>query len=299
MGIVVAKQIAEPYLERVRQQVAAEGLQIRLRGFLTRDARPSQVYSDYAARGCAKVGIEYEARKVDAEALSREVFLANQDPDVHGVIVFYPVFGGIRDRTLQNEVAPEKDVEGLHATWATRLYNDERYVDGAHTKKSILPCTPLGIVKALGWIGAIDPQAGPHRSAAGRTVTIFNRSEVVGRPLAAMLAHDGALVYSFDVDGLVVYEGQAKREAPEVDRSHALATSDIVVTGVPDRSFELVRAAEIKEGATCINFSHVKNLHDDVVERAAHVLRRVGPITVAMLLRNTLRLYRNFHAPEA
>lgn len=295
MGIVAARDIAKPYLDEVRGEVAAQGLKIRLQGFLTTAARPSQVYSDYAARGCERVGIEYGARQVDPEALSREIFTANQDPDVHGVIVYYPVFGGIRDRSLQNEVAPEKDVEGLHASWATRLYNDVRYVDAGNTKKAILPCTPLGIVKALNAMGATDRSAGPHRSAAGRTITIFNRSEVVGRPLAAMLAHDGALVYSFDVDGLVVYEGKETRESTEVDRAQALSTSDIVITGVPDRSFDLVRAAEIKPGATCINFSHVKNLADDVPERAGAILRRVGPITVAMLLRNTLRLYRNFH----
>ena len=110
-----------------------------------------------------------------------------------------------------------------------------------------------------------------------------------------MLAHDGALVYSFDVDGLAVYEGKETSEQPGVDRAQALAVSDIVITGVPDRAFELVRAEELKPGATCINFSHVKNLADDVVECAGTVLKRVGPITVAMLLRNTLRLYRNFH----
>ena len=67
-----------------------------------------------------------------------------------------------------------------------------------------------------------------------------------------------------------------------------------MITGVPSRAFELVQAAELRSGATVVNFSHVKNLADDVPARAGRLLRRVGPITVAMLLRNTLRLYRNF-----
>jgi len=67
-----------------------------------------------------------------------------------------------------------------------------------------------------------------------------------------------------------------------------------VVTGVPSRQFPLIHAAELREGAAVISFSHIKNLADDVSERAGHLLTRVGPITVAMLLRNTLRLYRNF-----
>ena len=69
-----------------------------------------------------------------------------------------------------------------------------------------------------------------------------------------------------------------------------------VITGVPSREFKLVRADELKTGVTCISFSTIKNFADDVDDKAAQLLPRVGPITVAMLLRNTLRLYRNFHA---
>lgn len=67
------------------------------------------------------------------------------------------------------------------------------------------------------------------------------------------------------------------------------------MTGVPDREFPKIAAAELKDGATCVNFSHVNNLAQDVEERAAHVISRVGRVTVAMLLRNTVRLYENFH----
>ncbi|HZV02469.1 MAG TPA: bifunctional methylenetetrahydrofolate dehydrogenase/methenyltetrahydrofolate cyclohydrolase, partial [Planctomycetota bacterium] len=222
------------------------------------------------------------------EAVAR----ANEDPAAHGIIIYYPVFGGERDRTLQDEVAVEKDVEGLNARWAYMLYHDVRSVNGA--RKPILPCTPLAIVKALEHLDVYVHDAPTGTQARGKTATIFNRSEVVGRPLAAMLAHDGARVFSFDIDGVLVYDG-AKTEESKISRKDALAQSDIVITGVPSRDFELVKKDEIREGAVCINFSTYKNIDDAVLERARAFLPRVGPITVAMLLRNTLRLFENYH----
>lgn len=299
MAVVDPSTIAAPFLEQLRAEVQALNASIRLVGLLGTDDRASQVYSQYAAQGCESVGIVYEQRRLAREDISRELFMLNDDPSVHGVMVFYPIFGGARDRSLQNELRPEKDVEGLHALWSGRLYHDVRTVDPEGKKKAVLPCTPLGIVKALEALRVYDASKPPRQQADGLVITIFNRSEVVGRPLAAMLAHDGATVFSFDIEGAEIYEGM-KSTPTDIDRKSALARSDVVITGVPTRDFPQVRAAELKEGATCINFSHVNNLHDDVVDRAKHVLFRTGPVTVAMLLRNTVRLYRNFHgAPRA
>src|SRR5690606_32245049 len=97
----------------------------------------------------------------------------------------------------------------------------------------------------------------------GQTVTIFNRSEVVGRPLAAMLAHDGAQVISFDVDGPIVFKLGGCKET-KISREEALQTSDIVITGVPSKSFPPIRARELKSSATCINFSTIRNFASEV-----------------------------------
>lgn len=294
MGIVDPHQLAQPFLDDVKAEVQALP-PIRLVGLLATDRPDARSYSDTAARGCARVGIEYQVRQVASpEDVSREIWRVNQDPAVHGLIVYYPIFGGERDRSLQNEVDPEKDVEGLHGTWTQRLYNDVRWVSEPEGKKAILPCTPVGIVKALDALGVYRRDLPPRRQAEGRVITIFNRSEVVGRPLAALLAHDGACVWSFDVGDVKRYERE-RVEVATIDRASALAQSDAVVTAVPSPDFPLVRAAELKPGVVCVNVSWTKNLHDDVVEKAAHVLLRVGPLTVAMLLRNTLRLFRNFH----
>lgn len=295
MGAVIdPQQLAAPFLEELRSEV--QGLPpIRLVGILATDRADARSYSDTAARGCAKVGIGYEVREVASpEQVSRQIWQANQDPAVHGLIVYYPIFGGERDRSLQNEVDPEKDVEGLHGSWTQRLYNDERWVDEAEGKKAILPCTPVGVIKALEAMGVYKLDRGARHQAEGLEVTIFNRSEVVGRPLAALLAHDGASVWSFDVADVRRYT-RGEVEPATISRADALARSDVVVTAVPSAEFPLIRAAELKPGATVINVSWVKNVHDDAQERAGKVLLRVGPLTVAMLLRNTVRLFRNYH----
>ena len=290
--LVSADEIAKPFRDAVREAVKALGVPVKLRGILASERRASGVYAEYTARGCEDVGISFELVKCEPLEVEEAIARANAEKGVHGIMVYYPVFGGERDRTLQDVVSSEKDVEGLNSRWAHMLYRDVRNVDGA--RKAILPCTPLAIVKALEFMGAYAPGASPGTQARDKTATIFNRSEVVGRPLAAMLAHDGAKVLSFDVKDVLLYEDH-RIHASEVHRAEALAASDIVITGVPSRDFELVKASEIKEGAICINFSTYRNLEDGILERARAFLPRVGPITVSMLLRNTLRLFENYH----
>ena len=95
----------------------------------------------------------------------------------------------------------------------------------------------------------------------------------------------------------VFFELAPKGEPEVADTSHdreaALAEADIVVTGVPSRDFPLVRASEIREGAVCLNFSTLRNFDEDIVDKASVFVPRVGPMTVTMALRNTVRLYRH------
>ncbi len=287
-----AEEIAKPFRDGVRDSVKALGKKVVLRGILASEDRASGVYAQYTAKGCADVGIDFELVHVPRLEVEDAVARANLDRKAHGIIVYYPVFGGERDRSIQDEVSPEKDVEGLHSRWSFMLYEDVRYTVDA--KKTIVPCTPLAIVKALESLGAYAAGAATGSQLKGKTATIFNRSEVVGRPLAAMLAHDGARVHSFDVNDVLLYE-ERKTLENKVDRPTALAESDIIITGVPSKDFELVKASEIKPGAICVNFSTLKNMDDGILERARVFLPRVGPITVAMLLRNTVRLFKNYH----
>lgn len=292
--------VAQRFREEIRAQLQAAREPLHLVGILAGDHSPSLTYALYAQRACSELGIGFELRRYPRLGAEAAIRSANADPEVHGIIVYYPIFGTEQDVYLRELVTPDKDIEGLHSTWARHLYENRRFVDAAKTLKAILPCTPLAIVKLIEAAGFFHAEGRPLE---GRTVTVFNRSEVVGRPLASMLAHDGALVYSFDVDGPLVFEPPPPRDPDAahslaetaITRGEALAQSDIVITGVPSKSFELVRASELRPGALCINFSTYKNFSDDVITegKAACFIPRVGPMTVLMVIRNALRLQQN------
>ena len=299
-------EVAERFREEIRAQLAqlaATKTPLRLVGILAGDHGPSGTYALYAQRACTDLGIEFELRRQPRLAAEAAIRRANADDSVHGIMIYYPIFGTEHDAYLRDLVEPEKDIEGLHSTWARALYENRRFVDAAKTKKAILPCTPLAILKLVEAAGFFKVGDGAEHGQAleGRTVSIFNRSEVVGRPLASMMAHDGARVYSFDVDGPLLFEPPSEPDAAHrlcetnVTRARALAESEIVITGVPSKQFEKVRANELRPGSLCINFSTFKNFADDVESSAACFVPRVGPMTVVMVIRNALRLRENLH----
>ena len=85
------------------------------------------------------------------------------------------------------------------------MYHNIRFMDETQTMKCIIPCTPLAMVKFLEYIGVYNRILDYGRRLHGRIITIVNRSEVVGRPLAALLANDGARVYSVDVQDIMEF----------------------------------------------------------------------------------------------
>ena len=120
----------------------------------------------------------------------------------------------------------EDYIEAGSNYWTRKLYNNDRFVDGEEDKKALLPCTPLAIVKMLTEIGIYKmDQAKPLQD---KVVTIFNRSEVIGRPLAVMMSNDGALVHSFDEFGPLTFR-EAKASESSISRADALAEADIVI----------------------------------------------------------------------
>lgn len=292
--IIDPAEIAETYRAEIRADIAKLSRPPLLVGILSAEEGPSRTYAAYTRKACEAVGVGFDLREMPRLQVEDAIREANADPAVDGIIVYYPVFGTEHDTFLRGLVDPMKDIEGLHPFWARALYENRRFLDEAKTKKAIVPCTPLAVIKLVDAAGATVP--GP-RPLEGKTVCIFNRSEVVGRPLASMMANDGARVFSFDVDGPLLFlpgpiDRQHHIEETAVDRKGALAVADIVVTGVPSRNFPLVRAEEIREGAICVNFSTLRNFDDDVVQKASVFIPRVGPMTVTMALRNIVRLRR-------
>ena len=207
-------------------------------------------------------GVNYELREVERENLEIQLLAANKDERIDGIIVYYPIFNGRQDQYLQQIPNMTNDVEGLSHKYIFKLYHNERYIDEAQTQKSILPCTPLAILKILDYIGVYNKILPHGNRLFGRTITVINRSETVGRPLAALLANDGACVYSVDVTGVQQFTrgaGIKKKMHEVVDRGEwdlagCLRVSDVVISGVPGDSFD-VPTCHLKDGAVCINFS--------------------------------------------
>ncbi|KAH9174515.1 NAD(P)-binding protein [Lactarius sanguifluus] len=245
----------------------------------------------------------------------------------------YSIRWARQDHYLQQIVSPFKDVEGLNYKFHYNLYHNIRHLEPKSllasspslaaaapltndavpppgTVKSILPCTPLGVVKALERVGVYNALLPYGDRAYGRTITVINRSEVVGRPLAALLANDGARVFSVDIDSIQEYTkrpasaevgaaGASRRAyhphhvvrpaAPEMDLDRCLALSDVVVSAVPSATYKVPTAA-LKDGCVCVNVAADKNFEADVRDKASLYIPAVGKVTILMLLRNLLRL---------
>ena len=287
MSEVNPSNISARYVEESKAAVRALGENIHIVGFIASDDKPSVAYANATRRTFEKAGFNYELRRVQRLALEDEIHRANDDPQVHGIFIYFPIFNNQEDNYLRNLVHYTKDIEAGSSYWTRKMSaNDRRAVQGSDDRKALVPCTPLAIVKIIDDIGEY------HLN--GRKVAIFNRSEVIGRPLAVMLSNDGAEVISFDINGPLEFVDGRPQEI-DTDRTAALADADIVVTGVPSAAFPRVTAAELKSEAICINFSSIPNYETDVADHVRIFVPRVGPMTVAMCMRNTIRLFENFH----
>lgn len=300
---VAVAEIAEKFDSEIKQYVTScsgtSGPPL-LVGFLADgDTNNSMMYAKMTRRACERNGVRFELREVDKFKMEEAVISANADPNVHGILVYYPIFGGSIDEYMRDVISYEKDVEGLNHRYRYAMYHNIRHVDEEATKKCVLPCTPLAVVKILESLGAYDKSKPVGQQLSGTTAIVYNRSEVVGRPLGAMLANDGALVYSVDVTGILVYTkgrvaGTIKVEDTSVTIADALAASTIVVSGVPSKSFS-IDPAGVRSDALCVNFSQFSNFGPGIEERVKSYVPAIGKVTIAMLERNLTRLHANFH----
>lgn len=118
---------------------------------------------------------------------------------------------------------------------------------------------------------------------------------MVGRPLAALLANDGAKTYSADVDGILYYHRGQSRVKHRVTKTDlkledVLPVSDVVIAGVPRKDYKIPTKL-LKDGVFAVNFSSDHNFTDDVTSKASNFVPMIGKMTVVMLQRNLLRLY--------
>jgi methylenetetrahydrofolate dehydrogenase (NADP+) / methenyltetrahydrofolate cyclohydrolase len=230
----------------------------------------SQVYVSMKEKACADVGIFSEEHKLPAGTSEAELLQLidrlNRDPKIDGILVQLPLPGQIDSDRVLEAISPLKDADGFHP------YNVGRLVVG---KPLFQPCTPYGIMVLLKESGV---------ELAGKEVVVVGRSNIVGKPVALMCLQQNATV--------TLCHSKTRDLAAKV----ALADVLIAAVGVP----EIIKGSWIKEGAVVIdvgvNRVGEKKLVGDVefgpaCERASAITPvpgGVGPMTITMLLHNTL-----------
>jgi methylenetetrahydrofolate dehydrogenase (NADP+) / methenyltetrahydrofolate cyclohydrolase len=252
------------------ETLRARGVTPGLATVLVGDDPASRVYVGTKERACAEVGIRSFGTRLPAETRTAELVAVveglNRRPDVHGILVQMPLPPGIDTDAVIQTIAPGKDVDGLTATSQGRLMAG---VPG------LRPCTPLGIMRLLAETGS---------ALSGAHAVVIGRSLLVGKPIALLLLERHATV--------TLCHSRTRDLAAEVRRA------DVVVAAVGRAT--MVRGEWIKDGAIVIDVG-INRLPDgtlagdvDFKGARAHaswitpVPGGVGPMTVAMLLTNTL-----------
>lgn len=308
---VNAGVIAKSFRDEIKEKVGAmkqNGIEPPLLvGLLANKDPAARKYAEWTGKACRADGLRYELRTLD-DPIQVEAALidANDDPRVHGIIVYYPIFGqqesfsgASQDDYLRDTISHKCDVEGLCHTYRTNLYRNVRYLDyPANNQKCLLPCTALSVVKIIEACPRTYDMAKPvGRKLEGKTVTVINRSEIVGRPLAAMLANDGADVYSIDINSIYMFRDGRLHPCPDETPESCVRKSSIVVTGVPTKNYKLP-TEWVNPDTTVVNVASFKNVDEEALLKIPGVVYvpLVGKVTVAMLERNLMRLYEQFHA---
>jgi len=271
-GKAAAAQIRAELAERI-ERLAAAGRRPGLAAVLVGDDEASHIYVGAKQRAAANTGIGSRRAWLPADASQRQVLDAvaelNADPAVHGIIVQLPLPDGLDPVAVQEAIDPAKDVDGLHP------WNEGRLLRG---DPAFAPCTPAGIVELLRRERV--PVEGSH-------VVIVGRGLLVGRPLAVLLSakkaganapvtlcHPGTRKlsgFTREADVLVAAAGRP-----------AMITADMVRPG----------AAVVDVGNHRVDGALVGDVAPEVAEVAGAltpVPGGVGPMTVAMLLANTVR----------
>ena len=269
-GKAIAQQIREGFKQRVIALRERTGVTPTLSVILVGQNPASRVYVRNKIKACAEAGIrsvlhEFPA-DVDADTVIGRIVELNRDAGVHGILVQLPLPAHHDIHAVLRTVAVEKDVDGFH------LYN----VGGLVLGETVFPpCTPYGVMKLLDHTG-ID--------VTGKNVTIVGASNIVGKPMALMLLKHEATVAICHV------------RTRDLAQYTILADILIVAAGVPN----LIIPQMVKTGAVVIDVG-INRLPDGrlvgdidfegVRHKAAYVTPvpgGVGPMTVTMLLENTL-----------
>lgn len=272
--IIDGKAIAASVREEVARRVKTLGRPVRLDAVLVGDDRPAEIYAASQARTCAEVGIEYVLHRLptgsDQDTVAGRVLLLNAEDHVRALMVHLPLPPGVDTERIQSLIAPEKDVEGV---------NPANIGNVVYGRRSLVPCTALAVLHMIDRTGV---------TLRGANAVVVGASNIVGKPIAVLLMRQEATVISTN---------RWTRGLPALARD-----ADVLVAaaGVPG----LIGAEMVKPGAVVVDVGINRittpegrsvtvgdvdfNAVSQVAGHISPVPGGVGPVTVAMLLRNVI-----------
>jgi len=284
-GKSIAKQIREEIAADVTKFSDETGVAPALATVLVGDDPASEVYVRNKQRACQKAGmrgvhIPLPAATTQAELLEL-IKKLNEDDAIHGILVQLPLPDGLNDQPVLDAIHPLKDVDCFHPHNVGLL---------AQGRGRFFPCTPHGIVQLL------------HRSgveAAGKHVVILGRSDIVGKPMAMLLVQRNSPLGPGAANATVTICHSRTPDLPSITRQ-----ADILIAAIGRAKF--VTAEMIQPGAAVVDVG-INRTDEGLVgdvdfasarEVAGHISPvpgGVGPLTIAMLLHNTLTAARVLH----
>ncbi|MBI5701503.1 bifunctional methylenetetrahydrofolate dehydrogenase/methenyltetrahydrofolate cyclohydrolase FolD [Candidatus Saganbacteria bacterium] len=268
-GKSVADGIKDDLRGRVRQ-LKESGVVPNLSVILVGGDPASQVYVRNKEKGCESIGmlsnIVCLPESASVDQIIAEINRINSDMSVHGLLVQLPLPKGLNERAILDVISPEKDVDGLHISNMGRLLKGEAAL--------FMPCTPQGIMELIMSTGI---------SISGKHAVVVGRSNIVGKPISLMLLAANATVTIC----------HSKTEAID----NVIRSGDIVVVAVGRP--KLIKGNSIKDGAVVIDVGINRQGgklvgdvdFDSAKDKASYITPvpgGVGPMTIAMLLKNTI-----------
>ena len=279
-NIIDGKAVSAQVKEEIRQEVEAlkaKGVEIGLAVVIVGDDPASQVYVKNKEKACETVGFNSYKYALPAETTEEELLALvdklNNDDKVDGILVQLPLPKHLDDKIIINNIRPDKDVDAFHPV------NVGKIMIGDY---SFLPCTPAGVMELIKSTGT---------DVAGKECVVIGRSNIVGKPQAMLLLHQ---------NGTVTITHSKTKNLKEV-----CARADILVAAVGRA--KMVTADYIKEGAVVIDVGMNRDENgklcgdvdfEDCKEKAGYITPvpgGVGPMTIAMLMKNTLTAGKEHH----
>lgn len=293
-GTAIAAAIKQEVAQEVRA-LALQGIRPGLAAVLVGNVAASEIYVRSKVQTCADLGLFSELitppETVTTGEMLKLVADLNARDDIDGILIQLPLPGQVDTKALLDAVSPDKDVDGFHPVNAGRLQAG---------RPALAPCTPAGVIEIL--TRSNIPISGAHAVVVGR-------SDIVGKPVAMMLLHHNATVtichsktrdlgaLTREADILVAAIGRPGFITPEMIKPGATIIDVGINRITTGEDFELYfagnakrAAAFAKRGSTLVGDVHPKAY--EIAGAYTPVPGGVGPLTIAMLMANTVRAAR-------